>query len=564
MDSADRAAAAASWADIVLFGRTIQEERAVCGSRQQGTNAMKRQKISKRSLLCYTLFVAMCVFIILLKKQMHVDEYISYGSANHIGNLHIDVEDCKTYTLSDTPFLRYMAADRQDRFNYRNVWQNQAADVHPPLYYTILHTICSLFPGTFSFWYAGAVNIVFGVMTLYVLRRLLRAFCGNDAPVNLLSATYIVSAGVMSSISFFRMYVMAMFFVTLISLCFVEAVGKPLHARFYGAIAAVSVLGALTHYYFIVYLVLICIVFGIDLLLCRKYKELGLFAVSMAGAGGLSIAIFPPMLRHIFSGYRGKESIDNLLVPSLENYLPRLRAFWDYISTELFGGSAPFILLTAAVIALSGISFLKTRKISARKKPTDSRASLFKWILLAVPASLYFLLVSRMAVYVADRYLFPIYAVVLCLFTSMVYLSFRKITNVISAADLATLLLCGVVILCSWKNTTWNYIYRNEGARFKELEKYRETDCIIVYDHRWKTESTFLEASIYNSVTFFPLADPELIDTFELSPDSLIVLAVGDNDEIIRLVSDKFPQLDQHIEAGSYAYSTTYYFYRGS
>ncbi len=215
------------------------------------------------------------------------------------------------------------------------------------------------------------------------------------------------------------------------------------------------------------------------------------------------------------------------------------------------------------MIALSGISFLKTRKISARKKPADSRASLFKWILLAVPASLYFLLVSRMAVYVADRYLFPIYAVALCLFTSMVYLSFRKITNVISAADLATLLLCGVVILCSWKNTTWNYIYRNEGARFKELEKYRETDCIIVYDHRWKTESTFLEASIYNSVTFFPLADPELIDTFELSPDSLIVLAVGDNDEIIRLVSDKFPQLDQHIEAGSYAYSTTYYFYRG-
>ena len=58
--------------------------------------------------------------------------------------------------------------------------------------------------------------------------------------------------------------------------------------------------------------------------------------------------------------------------------------------------------------------------------PADSRASLFKWILLAVPASLYFLLVSRMAVYVADRYLFPIYAVVLCLFTSMVYSLVQK------------------------------------------------------------------------------------------------------------------------------------------
>lgn len=503
----------------------------------------------------------MCIFIILLKRQLHVDEYISYGSANHIGSLHIDVEDYRTYTLPDTPFLKYMAADPNDRFNYRNVWQNQAADVHPPLYYVILHTICSIFPGTFSFWYAGMINIVFGVMTLYVLRRMMRGLCGDDAPINLLSLTYTMSAGVMSSISFFRMYVMAMFFVTLISFCFVYAVGKELHIRFYCFVSAMSVLGALTHYYFIVYLILVCAVFGIYLLIEKKFRAFVLLVVSMMGAGGLSVAIFPAMLQQVFSGYRGKETIDNLLVPSMDIYISRLQNFWDFISAELFGGNAAFILFTVTLIILSGIGFLKTGKLFTGKM------SEFRWLLLVIPVISYFLLVSKMAVYVADRYLFPIYAVALCIFTSTVYLVLkkalgnRKITNTITMADLAALLLIGIVILLSWKNTTWNYIYRNETARFKELEKYRETNCIIVYDHRWKTESTYLEASLYNSVTFFPLAELNQIDTSGMTPDDLIVLAVGNNDEILRQVSNKFPHLDQHTAVGSYAYSTTYYFY---
>lgn len=520
---------------------------------------MSRQKITIQSALCYTLFILMSLFIILLKQQLHVDEYFSYGSANHIGSIHIEIEDQKTYIPSDTPFLDYMTSNKNNRFNYKNVWQNQALDVHPPLYYAILHTICSLFPGKFSFWFAGGINIAFGVMTLYMLRKLLRLFCGNDTPVNLLSVTYIASPGILSAISFFRMYVMAMFFVTVIAFCFVSAVGKALDARFYLTVGAVTVLGALTHYYYIVYLVLICTVFGVYLLMEKKYKDLGLLVVSMIGAGGLSVAIFPSMVTHIFSGYRGKESIDNLLVPSLGNYISRLREFGNYINTELLGGSVPFALLAAVLVAAFGIL--------SRKK---DRESFFRWVVLVVPAFLYFLLISKIAVYVSDRYLFPIYTVALCIFASAVFLAFKKIpgaqktTARIAVTSLATLLLCGIVILCCWKNTTWNYIYRNEAQRFKALEQYRETDCIIVYDHRWKTEATYLESSIYNSVTFFPLADPELIDAFDLSADGLVVLAVGDNDEILKLISSKFPHLDQYIETGSYAYSTTYFFYHGN
>ncbi len=539
---------------IVCIYITVPYRRETMTANQKRTRLL--------SAACYVVFILMSIFIILLKKQMHVDEFFSYGSANHIGSMHIEIEDGRTYVPSNVPYLNYMTADQNNRYNYINVWRNQAEDVHPPLYYAVLHTICSMFPGRFSFWFAGAINIAFGVMTLYVLRKLFRLYCGKDAPVNLLSVIYVVSAGVMSSISFFRMYTMAMFFVTWTAFCFADAVGKARNVRFYAAIAAVSVLGALTHYYCIAYLVLTCFIFGIYLLSDKKYKELGLFVGSMLGAGGLSILIFPSIVKHIFTGYRGKESIDNLLAHSLENDLFRLREFWGYINTELFGGTMPLILLMAVLLCILRILAIRKRN----EKPDGTR--FFRWAVLAVPVVCYFFLIAKTAVYISDRYLFPVYAAAVCLFVSIAFLTLkrllgdRKIAASIAIPDLAMLLLSGAVILSSWAATTWNYIYRSEAQRLASLETYRDTDCIVVYDHRWKAESAFLEVSIYKSVTFFPLADPELLGEFDLSSDHLIVLAIGNHDEILRQITDSFPNLNQYAELGSYAYSTTYYFYQ--
>ena len=41
-----------------------------------------------------------------------------------------------------------------ERFGYGKVWANQAGDVHPPLWYAALHTVCSFFPGEFSKWFS--------------------------------------------------------------------------------------------------------------------------------------------------------------------------------------------------------------------------------------------------------------------------------------------------------------------------------------------------------------------------------------------------------------------------
>lgn len=54
-----------------------------------------------------------------------------------------------------------LTVQQEYAFNYKSVFYNQAQDVHPPLYYVIIHTISSFFPGTYSKWFAIIPNMMF-------------------------------------------------------------------------------------------------------------------------------------------------------------------------------------------------------------------------------------------------------------------------------------------------------------------------------------------------------------------------------------------------------------------
>lgn len=76
--------------------------------------------------------------------------------------------------------MEYMTAKKGNRFDFASVWWNQTQDVHPPFYYALLHTVCSLLPGTFSKWYAGMINMMFAIFTLYVLRKTVWLMSSDD------------------------------------------------------------------------------------------------------------------------------------------------------------------------------------------------------------------------------------------------------------------------------------------------------------------------------------------------------------------------------------------------
>lgn len=313
-----------------------------------------KSTVLKRSILLYLLFAGLLIAVVASKKNLHVDEVLTYGLSNY-HDINITPVDGKTYVPAESFFLDYVTASEKTRFCYEYVWENQIRDTHPPMYYALVHTISSFFPGKYSIWYAGAINIFFALLTFCVVRRIVRELTQNEGAVILVSVFLIFSAGILSAVSFFRMYVMAMFEVTLVTLLFVRAVKRENYAntwKFYCSLIAISVFGALTHYYFIVYLFFLCLIYGIYLLSRRKFRETGFFMLSMAVSGGLSVAVFPGMIKHMFleDGHRGQQSRENLMQNSISEYFERLKGFYSFINGQIFGNVLTYIVIACLIL----------------------------------------------------------------------------------------------------------------------------------------------------------------------------------------------------------------------
>lgn len=63
---------------------------------------------------------------------------------------------------------------QDNRFNYISVYYNQVQDVHPPLFYMLVHTVSSIFNNTFSKYIIFSINIVFFIGTCIFIWKTLK------------------------------------------------------------------------------------------------------------------------------------------------------------------------------------------------------------------------------------------------------------------------------------------------------------------------------------------------------------------------------------------------------
>lgn len=456
-------------------------------------------KRNTKEILIYIFFLMIMVVVIINKKNFHVDELLSYTLANNVNTITMDFEEGHTYEKPEQIYLENMVVyDIEEEFNLKNVWKNQTNDVHPPLYYLILHIICSFNAGRFSIWYAAMINMIFAVFTLYILRKLIYLFVEDNVIVDLGSILFIVSAGILQNVSFLRMYVMAMFWITCTAYLFVKALNEKCTRKIWIQMGLVAVAGALTHYYCIIYLCATCLVFGICLLIEKRWKDIGLLAAHMMAAGVISIAVFPAMLTHMFFGYRGTESIDNLTQGTWLEYWERMKNFYGFINTQMFGkaggGGIVFVLLILIV-------FIVLQKEYDVISVTFDRKKIMKWMIAGVPLVMYFIFVSASAVYVTDRYLFPIYAVAFCIFLCMMTFLWKKLAT----EKFAYVIMCligTVFIVNGFAHASWDYLFSASSDLLNKAQTYSDRNCICVYDVKWKEQPAFYELKNYKSITF--------------------------------------------------------------
>ena len=114
------------------------------------------------SIFLLFLNVGIVIYYYNLKTSFHVDELFSYGHANSSNGAYLvdglnsglrkkRIETYLTNRWFDGQiFHDYLTVQSEEQFNYKHIFKNLEVGVHPPLFYILLHTICSFNPNIFS------------------------------------------------------------------------------------------------------------------------------------------------------------------------------------------------------------------------------------------------------------------------------------------------------------------------------------------------------------------------------------------------------------------------------
>lgn len=426
------------------------------------------------------------------KMEYNVDEIWTYGLSNNIGSINPDFEYGKEY--SGWGFYKdFMQVQAGHGFNYVNVLNNQANDVHPPLYYFFVHTVCSIFKDSYSMWYGIAVNILWMVPTIILLYWFIKDLTGDTLKTFGFVLVYISNIIVMDTFILIRMYTQFVFFAIAISYLVKKYWNNKLDRKFYILYSVIMLLGLLTHYYFLIFVFFISATFGVHLIIEKRLPELGKCVITAAADGIVYLLLWHHILNHIFRGGRGHQALNSAF--SVSGIVTGLIIF--VVCFVVFKrGKEKYSYITALI--LTGLFYL--------------------------------LVVLRIAPFFSLRYISPVVFIgVFAVFMLLARLIGKKADDIRSTRiTIAALLFFNIGIFVLSGFTVPDDFYSEETIElYDQLEGKK---CIVYIDEDWEAINYFVPLQKAGSYMFINSENLDLLDGVKKGD---IVSTPGDYDEII-------------------------------
>lgn len=471
------------------------------------------------------------------KEGFHYDEYYSYYSSN------------KTYGLTPSDrqwkkgedILSEFQVREGEEFRFGLVKEMQGFDVHPPLYYYVLHGVCSFFPGVFTKWTGLGINMFFFLINFILMAAIGYHIFDKDKNMILLLCTlYGFQPGVISGVTFIRMYTM------LTTLCLLATLW---HSRFWKEDLSLSVrktielflvvfLGFLTHYYFLVFFFFLaaytCLV---EWWKRKKFTRAFLYGSISCSAIAAAVIYYPASLRHIFRGYRGTEAAGAFF--DLSNTWERVKFFTGLMDSSVFGGSLSIIFI---LLILLLITDMYGKKREGNKKLFPDSLLGFCHLLTVVTG--YFFVVSKTALLNAEeanRYQLPVYGLILLL---ILYLGYYLIKNIMVLWEkrkagvkkytytitYVTICTLGVIIfgfqINALRNNRVQFLYRQDKENVEWAKENSKKAVVYCYNpnNEWMIWDEAEELMQYEKIYFLNLRNEEPIQDELLRKEEEIYL----------------------------------------
>lgn len=377
-------------------------------------------------------------------------------------------------------FHEYLTVGEKDAFNYFSVYFNVKDDNHPPVHFMLLHTVSSLLRERI-FPFMGCVINLAAVLGCCGLMMGMGELLERNGRVRegarwgcLAAALYGFSSGAVATVLLIRMYALLTLWCVLTLYLHLKKWLEGSFAEKNKGLIAVTVLGFLTQYFFLLYCILLAAVTFVLCLRKGRRREAFCYLRSMGAAAVIGVGIFPFSVGDVLSSGRGVEAIGNL-TSGLGGYGERLRAFGEILLVRGFGEKRAGLVLALLLLAAAAVWRLwrwdRGREIC--------------WMLLLPPAG-YFLLAAKMSPYLVDRYVMPVFPFLSMLLAGVLAGLAGRIFGAGKEGrrKRGVLLFCIACGLAALQVRAYDgeYLYRGYEGQLETAVRYRELPCICVYE----------------------------------------------------------------------------------
>ncbi len=557
-----------------------------------------RNKIIAISILL-VLQLSLLLYFGSQKQGMHFDEFFSYFNTNSsAGRQAFDRSWVASEEIRQDFYVK-----PGEQFQYGTVVKLQGYDVHPPVFYILLHTLCSFMPGVYSIWQGLVLNICYALLTTVFWYLILQRFTKSDLASFLICLFLIVNPGIISNVMFIRMYCLMTLFISISVWLHIRMAEEGIKTGYIILNAVLAYLGFLTHYFYLVFLFFIEGAFVLNFL-WKKHREkknvvegsgtvdgkkngyasLIVYCAALLAAGILAVICFPQCLGHVHSGYRGKEVQSYLF--DLSDFGPRFSFFTGLMNKYVFGGR---LFIFAAVAACVLILLLFYGMKNGRKKTFNAEGGDAKgWLFLRViliPVLGYYL-VSVKSSLMGDeammRYQLPIYGLIFLSFWYLLWTAFETLrTEKEKHPEVKKAYLAGQILLVLFvlllplpdligkKNVF--YLYPEQEMMKKIAGEHSDDTCLYIYNNEenkyllWNdSEQLWQYDAVYfaSSENTAPIDDPKIGSAEELVVYVSTMNEIPDFSVYEDLVFSSDPNLHHYEKLYDAMYATAYRFYQ--
>ena len=462
-----------------------------------------KKKAIKYLIIIILILIGIRVYFGYQKEDFFMDETFSYTLMNmkEGAGMIQTAPEFNNIWISGKKIKNMLVVSKDEVLRYDIVYYNQTQDVHPPLYYFLLHTASALSFGNFTKWTGIILNILIFIGISFVLYVIGKKVFKSTIWAIVLVAIYGVSAGAIFSTIFIRMYELLILFVLLYLNKVIDILKKniidkeDITKKDMLELVTIFVLGMLTHYHFIIISVLISLVLFI-IMLFKKVKISRICTYVGINILGLLIysAIYPSFYTHMFGTQRGTESTGNLL--NLADYADRIKRGINVFDVNIFGEVGkiiiPIFILFITLAVIKKILENGLKKVEEKDGKKEETECIDKYILgiVIISTITYFMLVGKIVPFMSIRYfliIVPLIHIVLVYIFKFVMETLVK--KEILRISMVVIIILGYMLISLTVAEKNEFLYKGSNNMYKEIEKTGVKDYIYYYNNFYEVNS---------------------------------------------------------------------------